>query len=336
LKQIIKNLILIIGVLFLSACGTPKASAKEQIDWVTNPPADNPFTFYGVGYGATLEDAKNDALSSISSKISVSVASTFNSSVTAKRIGEDEEVLKSIKNSVVAKSKEIEYSNVKVLKSKKIDDEYVVLVEVNKEELARSYKQKLKKIDQKIETEWEFFQKASAFEKLKIANKIERYLAQTDEIFALLHILDEDFNEKKYEKRYMKYTKEIQKAKNSLKIKIISDKNSEPLVSLIKEELSNEGVKLSNRDYNVLLKITTKAKKRKYRSSNPKFAHVVFALRKTTIKAYDADGNVISNVVYKTKEGSTEGFEDALAKTAKYQKKINQMGIFNFLTGNKE
>ena len=334
--MILKNLLIVLGVFFLSACSSLNASQKESVDWTQNPPADTPFSFYGVGYGDTLEEAKNDALSGISSKISVSVASTFNSSVTATRVGNDEEVLKNIKNDVVAKSKEIEYSNVKVVKSKKTEDGYVVLVEVNRDDLARSYKRKLDKIDDKIQTEWELFQKASAFEKLKIANNIERYLAQTDTIFPLLHILDESFDDSKYTKRYKMYTKAIRKAKNSLKIKIVSDENSESLVSLLKEKLSDEGVKLSNSNYNVLLKITTKAKKRKYRSSNPKFANVVFALRKTTIKAYDAEGNVISNVVYKTKEGSTEGFEDAIAKTAKYEKKIAQMGIFNFITGNKE
>lgn len=336
MRMVLKNLLFAIGLLFLSACGALNASQKNGEDWVNNPPADNPLYFYGVGYGETLEDAKNDALSGISSKISVSVASTFNSSVTATRVGDQEEVLKNIKNDVVAKSKEIEYSNVKVIKSKKVGDEYVVLVEVNRDDLARSYKRKLEKIDDKIQTEWELFKKASPFEKLKIANNIERYLKQTDTIFPLLHTLDESFDDSNYTKRYKMYTKAIRQAKNNLKIKIVSDENSESLVSLLKEKLSEEGVKLSERGYNVLLKITTKAKKRKYRSSNPKFDNVVFALRKTTIKAYDSDGNVISNVVYKTKEGSTEGFEDALAKTEKYKKKIAQMGVFNFITGNKE
>ncbi len=321
---------------FLTACGVSAASPNSSDSWMTNPPSDNPLYFYGVGYGATLEDAKNDALSQISSKISVSVASTFNSSVTANRIGDDEEVKKSIKNEIVAKSKEIEYSNVKVIKSKKTADGYAVLVEVNRDDLARNYERKLQKIDSKIKTEWELFQKASAFEKLKLASKIEKYLSETDSIFPLLHILDEDFDDSKYTKRYQNYTKAIREAKNSLIMKIEYDKNSESLVSLLKEYLSREGVKFSNQNYNVLLKITTKAKKRKYRSTNEKFANLTFALRKTTIRAYDRDGNVISEVIYKTKEGSSYGFEDAIAKTAKYEKKIKQLGVFNFITGNKE
>ncbi len=331
----LKTLIFTCVLLFLSACGANASVSVKGDDWINNPPADNALYFYGVGYGATLEEAKNDALSGISSKISVSVASSFNSSVTANRVGDDEEVLKSIKNEIVAKSKEIEYSNVRVLKSAKVGKEYAVLVEVSRDDLVKNYERKLQKIDEKIKTEWEIFQKASAFEKLKIASNIEKYLAQTDAIFPLLHTLDEQFVDSKYTSRYKKYTKAIREAKNDLYVKIEYDENSESLVSLLKEYLSREGVKFSNSRYNVLLKISTKAKKRKYRSTNEKFANLVFALRKTTIQAYDKDGNVISEVVYKTKEGSNQGFEDAIAKTAKYEKKIKQLGVFNFITGNK-
>jgi len=322
-------------IFFLTACGSIASETVKNDNWQNNPPADTPHYFYGVGYGKTLKEAKNDALSAISSKISVSVSSTFQSSVTASRVGDDEDVLKNIKNELVAKSKEIEYSNVKVLKSKETSDGYVVLVQVNRDDLVRNYKRKLKKIDNKLKTEWEIFQKASPFEKLKLASKIEKYLYQTDMIFPLLNTLDENFDDSKYQKRYTKYTKAIREAKNNLYVKIKYDKNSESLVSLISEYLSDEGVKFSNKNYNVLLEVKTKAKKRRYRSTNEKFANLTFALRKTTIIAYDKNGNVISNVVYKTKEGSSQGFEDAIAKTAKYEKKIKQLGIINFITGNK-
>jgi hypothetical protein len=147
--------------------------------------------------------------------------------------------------------------------------------------------------------------------------------------------LDENFDDSKYQKRYTTYTKKIREAKDNVYVKIISDENSQSLASLIEDELSKEGIKFSNTRYNVLLKITTKAKKRRYRSSNAKFANLVFALRKTTIEAFDKNGNVISKVVYKTKEGSSEGFRDAIDKTAKYERKIRQLGIINFITGNR-
>ena len=335
--KFLKNIVFIFGIVFLSACGsaTPVSADNQKEDWIVAPPADNNAYFYGVGQGDSVEDAKNDALSNISSKISVNVSSSFNSSVTASRLGDDEEVLSEIKKEVVTKSKQIEYTNVKVIKTQQKDGLYFVLVEVSRDDIARNYKTKLKKIDQEIQTQWEFFSNATPFEKLKIAGKIQKLLAKTDTIFPLLHIIDPTFDDKRFTKRYATYTKEIQKAKNELRVKIIADRNSQSLVSLLKEYLSNEGVKFSDTNYNVILKITTKAKKRRYKSTNQRFANLVFALRKTTIQALDPQGNVISSVVYKTKEGSNQGFEDAIAKTGKYEKKIQQLGVINFITGNK-
>jgi len=275
-----KKLILGFLLIFFSACNSAVASSQSADDWVNNPPSDNALYFYGVGYGSTLEDAKNDALSKISSKISVSVESTFNSSVTSNRIGDNEEVLKSIKNEVVAKSKQIQYSNVEIKKSKKIGNEYAVLVEVSRSDLVRNYKSKFDKIDARIKAEWDIFQKASMFQKLKSAAVIEKYLSKTDTIFPLLNILDENFDDSKYQKRYTTYTKKIREAKDNVYVKIISDENSQSLASLIEDELSKEGIKFSYTRYNVLLKITTKAKKRRYRSSNAKFANLVLLLEK--------------------------------------------------------
>jgi len=333
----IKTLFIFLTLVFFSACGASASSVHKDASqsWLESPPSDNAKHFYAVGYGKTQKDAKSDALATISSKISVNVASSFSNSVTATRQGENEQILEDSKNEVVSKSKNIEYTDVKVEESYNDGKQWILLVEVDRDVLTQTYERKLNKIDRKLQSEWEIFESASVFEKLKLSSVIEKYLSQTDSYFPLLHALNSNFNDSKYTKRYMNYTKEMRKAKNELIFKIKSDSASEPLASLIRNELSAQNVTFSNRNYNVLINITTKAKSKKYRSTNAEFAKLTFALRKTVIKATDRDGNVVSNVVYKTKEGSSDGFEDALARTAKYEKKINQLGIINFITGNK-
>jgi len=324
-------------LMFFNACGalaSPKADNDTSKSWMSNPPADNSKYFYGVGYGETQKDAKSDALSTISAKISVDVASNFSSSLTATRHDGNEDILSQTKNEVVSKSKEIQYDDVQVKQSFYDGHKWAVLVEVDRDVLSKTYERKLKKVDDKLKTEWELYKDASFFEKLKYSVEIKKYLKQTDSFFPLLHALNSNYDDSKYTSRYMKYTKEMKKAESNMVFKIKSDKNSEPLASLIRSELSAKNASFSNRNYNVLITITTKAKKRKYRSTNEKFANLTFALRKTTIKATDKKGRVVSNVVYKTKSGSSEGFEDAIARTAKYEKKINEKGIIAFITGN--
>ncbi len=338
-----KTLFLFLAIVLLGSCGasasqTDKSLLKKEasISWLNSPPSDTAEYYYAVGYGKTQKDAKSDALSTISAKISVSVASSFSSSVTASRQGSNEEIISDTKNEVISKSKNIEYTDVKIQESFHDSKQWIVLVAVNRAILFKAYERKLSKVDSNIKAEWEVFQNASVFEKLKLSATIEDYLSETDSIFPLLHALNSSYDDTPYTTRYMNYTKEMRKAKKELVFKIKSDENSEPLASLIRSKLSAQNAVFSDKNYNVLITITTKAKKKKYRSTNAEFAQLTFALRKTTIKATDRDGNVVSTVVYKTKEGSSEGFEDALARTAKYEKKISQLGIINFITGNKE
>jgi len=334
----IKIFFMFMSLVFFSGCGASASSSSIGSDnsksWMSHPPADTAEYFYGVGYGETQKDAKSDALSTISAKISVDVASNFSSSLTATRYGNNEDVLNETKNEVVSKSKQIQYDDVKVKDSYKDHRQWAVLVEVNRDTLSKTYERKLKEVDSKLKIQWELYQDANLFEKLKYSVLIKKYLKQTDDFFPLLHALKPNYDDANYTSRYLKYTKEMLKTQAKMVFKIKSDKNSQPLASLIRSKLSEKNISFSNKNYNAIINITTKAKKRRYKSTNEKFANLVFALRKTTIRITDKNSKVLSNVVYKTKSGSSEGFEDAIARVSKYEKKIAQKGIIAFITGN--
>ena len=333
--MVFKTLFAFLTLTFLSACGASAASSDAATQaWMNNPPSDTAQHFYAVGYGATQKDAKSDALATISAKISVNVASSFSSSVSATRQGGDENILAETKNEVVSKSKNIEYTDVKVEESYNDGKQWIVLVEVDRDVLFATYERKLAQIDAKIQTEWDFYKKAGFFEKIKLSGTINKYLKETDSFFPLLHALKSNYDDTKYTSRYQEYTKEMRQAKNDLVFKITSDANSQTLAALVKSELSAQNVTFNDRNYNVHIDITTKAKMKKYPSTNKEFANLTFALRNTVIKATDRGGNVVSSVEYKTKEGSSAGFEDAIARTGKYEQKIKQIGIFPFITGN--
>lgn len=333
-----KTLFIFLALTFFSACGASASPSNQNSsasnEWMNNPPSDTAKYFYAVGYGATQKDAKSDALATISAKISVNVASNFSSSVTASRQSDNEDVLSTTKNEVVSKSKDIEYTDVKVEESFNDGKQWILLVEVDRAILSATYERKLEKVDSQLEAEWAIFEKAGLFEKLKLTPTIEKYLKETDTFFPLLHALNTSYDDSKYTKRYLNYTKEMRKAKKDLVFKIQADKNSESLASLIRSELSAQNAIFSNANYNVLISITTKAKEAKVNSTNETFKKLTLALRNTVIKATDKNGNIVSNVEYKTKEGSSEGFEDAISRTAKYEKKISQIGIISFITGN--
>lgn len=331
----IKTVVILLSIFMFTACNGASPS-EQQSDanaaWINSTPSDTTEYYYGVGEGKNQTDAKNNALADISSRISVSVSSTFSSSVSASRFGDNEDVLSKVKQDVVTKAKDIEYSNVGIEKSYHDNATWHVLVKVDREELAGTYITKLNKVDNQIKNEWDIFSSSTVFEKLKLSNRINELLGKTDNYFTLLKTIKPSFDDQKYLKRYTKYTKEIREAQNDLVFNIKADENSKSLASLIRSELSMENFKFSRTAYNVLIKIRTKAVKRKIASANPQFAKMTWALRTTTIEAYDKTGKRVSNAVVKTKSGSLEGFTDALQRTKKYEDIIAREGIINFIT----
>lgn len=331
----IKAVVILLGLFIFASCNGASISEQQNAAsaaWVSSPPGDTSRYYYGVGDGKTQTDAKNNALADISSRISVSVNSTFSSSLSASRLGNDEEVLSKVKQDVVTKAKEIEYSNVGIEDSYNDGTAWHVLVKVDREELARTYITKLKKVDEKIMNEWDIFSGSTVFEKLKLSNKINDLLNETDNYFPIIKIIKPNFQDSVYLNRYKMYTKEIREAQNNLVFKIQADENSRSLASLVRSELSLENFKFSDKIYNVLIKIRTKAVKKHIASANPQFAKMTWALRTTTIEAYDKTGKRVSNAVVKTKSGSPDGFEDAISRTKKYEDIIAREGIIHFIT----
>jgi len=329
-----KSLLLFLAVAFLSACGASASPSASSEDLLNNPPLDTVSSYYGLGHGKTIEKAKKDALGVISSNITVEVSSTFENSVTATRQGDVSMVLSDVKSDTITKSKSIQFGEAKVLASKKGSNGWDVLVEVNRFLLSETYKRKLDKADRKLKTEWSIYQTADASEKLKVSVNIEKLLQETDSLFPIIHVIDTHFDASEYTSRYAEYTQAIRESKRGLVFKIEADQNSKTLASLIRSRLSAQNATFSDSDYTMLLKITTKAKKKKYKSENAKFAALTFALRITNIKAYDRSGKMTSKVTYKTKEGSSKGFQDAILRTTKYKKKLDEVGVMAFITGN--
>lgn len=323
--------------LLLALFGT-SAIASQNYDapmsWLNSPPSDTAEHFYAIGHGETISDAKSDALAIISAKISVSVASNFSSSVSASRLNGDEDVLNESKSEVVSQSKNIEYTDVRIQESFDDGRQWTVLVEVDRAMLAKAYERKLDVVDSKIRVEWEIFNSSGIFERLKLSATINKYLKEADTFFALLHALNSGYDDGKYTARYLDYTKEMRKSKSELIFKIKSDSNSKSLASLVRSELSKDHVTFSDKNYNIVIDISTKAKEQKYPSASKEFANLTFALRDTLITATDKNGDIVSSTVYKTKESSPAGFEDAISKTSKYEAKIKQIGIMAFITGN--
>ena len=144
-EEMLKKSLIVVSIIILivGCAGTP-----SYPDWFSKTPRDTEQYIYGARDGATKEEAINNALNAIASKIRVSVESTISSRTTITVNNNEEEYSKDSTKMMKNHVEKIEFSNYKVKKEEKISDKkYAVLVQVDK---ALNAKLLLNKIDTDI------------------------------------------------------------------------------------------------------------------------------------------------------------------------------------------
>lgn len=325
-------------IVMLSGCGgaspSPDILQKDaQRVWVENPPSDSSKYYYAIGEGATQEDAKNNALSDVASRIMVSVSSSFASNVSVTRDNNDEQAVAKLTKDVTAKVQQIEFTDVRVEERFQDRNQWIVLLKVDRQKLFQTYLRKLDENDKKAEAEWNAYTKGSIFEKLKLSRDVKNLLKEADSLFPILHALNQSFDDTAYKNKYRIYFKDMRELKSNMVIAINADKNSESLAKLMREYLSRENMKFSKSNANVNIYVSTTGKQRNYKTTNAKLANMYFALRTTVIKAKNEEGQVVSSNVIKTKASSSQSFEDTFNQTKPYEKMIQKNGILAFIIG---
>lgn len=299
--------------------------------WVLNKPADTLQYFYGVGIAGTLQDATKQARIDIASRIQATVSSEKICETIYVDKNGDEDLIEKCREESAAQAKQT-LVNTEVRKSAEDDGEWYVLVEANRASLFKAQKESFDKRDDGLEREWKAFSKGSAFEKIKLSKSVEGLIGKAEQSLPLLSIYDQGFDDGSYKKRYQGYRDEIRSVFADIRVGIRTDYDSMPLVELIREALSQENIKLDDQKPKSLIHITTDTSDRRMLKSTryPKFYGVK---RKTSIKIKNKQGEVVSENLISTMAGSPRSYEEAIADTRLYKKRIEQKGIIDFLVG---
>lgn len=329
---------LLISAMLLGGCGGHSPSPTDQQgsanDAFMQAPQDSAAYFYAVGEGDTARLAKNNALGDISSRISVSISSSMDNKLSVTRRDGRETSSQDIQTRVNAVAKTIEFSGVSVEETRENEDSVQVLVQVDRNVLYQSYLKKLQRLDDKMKKEMDVISISSVFYQLKLSFKTRENLNKAEEYLLLLDAMNPSFEDKAYRQRYASYEDKLNSIKGNAIFSVKSDKNSASLASLVKEKLSAENIKMSSKQANVKIQLSTKVESKHYKSANAKIAKMKIVIRTTTIKAIDNKGDSLSNNVVKTKAASSLSKEDAISQTKQYRQLIDKEGILSFLSGN--
>ena len=112
---------------------------KSYPAWFENRTKDSLTYYYASAEAINKNEAVANALNTIASKISISISSTYKSNTTASTNYYKKEIENNIKNTI----KKIDFNNYAIVNEKKFNKSYLVLVKVNRVELAKELESKI-------------------------------------------------------------------------------------------------------------------------------------------------------------------------------------------------
>ena len=326
LKKSFYSLILTAFALLISGCmgsnqPEPEAKIVPIPNWYINAPSSNHINLYGVGQGDTIDEAKNNALNSISSRLLVNIDSTLE---TTKTTSNDSYSKQSKQNIKVAVEK-IQYTNTKVEKNILIDDKYYLLVKVSRTKLFDENKKEFDLIDNKLEKKYASLSRKSVFTKIVKLGEMKKDIQINEKKAFVLYAIDNDFNYASYLKKYSSYLNEIDELKDSMKIKVTSNNNKHYFLDELTDLININKYTVSTSS-NSDIKIQIRNKVRYSRTRGWIIAKV-----STTLSVYQ-NNKIFSNKIIKSIGRSTSNKENALADASvSFSEDIKELTLDNIL-----
>lgn len=327
-------LVLLSGCKSMPSQPTQAEAPATQRSPMLQVPGDTDRYFYAMGEAETVELAKNRALSDIAARISVSVSGSTYNEVSITRNNDQQETSERLDSSVSAIAKTIEFAGVTVENTQTVGDLRYVLVKVDRHVLFNSYRERLDQKRANLDKESSIFKQSDPFTQLKLSFRIQQLIKESEEMLTVLNAMRPGFSDQTYRQSHTENQAMIRDAKASAVFSIQADSNSKALETLIKRYLSEANIKMSPRNGNVNLYLTTDAEEKKYKTTSVKLAKMKIVSRTSTLKVKNDRGVTISNNVVKTRAASSLSLDDAIQQTKQYEELIEKQGILAFISGN--
>jgi hypothetical protein len=316
-------LISIIFIFFTGCVGDKPITIKQKElpQWFKNPPKSNQTTLYSTGEGENRQEAINDALSLMTSTMSVSISSNF----TSHTVTHNDLITQDTISDITSNVKKIRISTYKILKSEEFSyGRYLVLISSDKQELFKSLKdeveQKLSLIDKKQ-------QYSSIIEKLHNYKNAITALKAIPYTLLVMHELNGNFNQQSYLAKISNIKKRYQKAKSSTIWSIQTNNDAKALRYAIANALTKQQFNITKQPSKAKLKVFVKSKTKKTTAYGFMLANSYI-----DIVVKDRYGKILGSNTFKLVGHSATNYNLAKHEVVlKLKKKIEQEGIYNIL-----
>jgi hypothetical protein len=186
-------------ILFFLGCAT-----KEAPNWYINTPKDNSLYIYASADGYSKQEAIDNALNLIASKLKVKISSTLNLIKSQIQNNYSTNIYKNISQNITTKIDNFTFYNYVIDKIKKINDKYYVVVKINRIKTAQ-------KILNSIKERLSVFKTYSYIENLKNLNLKIKELRNLKKDYEIAKLLDPKIENIKINNKIQKYENELKK-----------------------------------------------------------------------------------------------------------------------------
>lgn len=278
-NQIVKTSLAVITAFVITGCNSSQPNVvKEYPVWYNKVQQDSAIFYYGTADGQNKNDAINNALNQIASKVSVTIESNFESSSFV-----DNQTLNEFSKSEVRnKVSKINFNNYTILKEKNLGQGYVVSLRVNRLDLAQNMEDKINNTLVSLSNQLNANYKNIVY-KLKNYSKATKSLKDLSQEIFLLSSINKTAETKPYLDKIHKLEKKITKFKNSVTFYVKGDGDYS---KVCRDLITQKGYKISS--YHPNLSVNISVNKTKVTSMGYKIAKGV-----VNIKVIDNKNNSV-------------------------------------------
>ncbi|WP_417537542.1 LPP20 family lipoprotein [Marinomonas sp.] len=132
--------------LMLSACQSFPGFEPSMPDWWVSPPEDNSKWLYGLGEGAHLNAANQQALSNIAGKLQTTISASLSRRTQETTISTSDYIDRQLSSEI----EKVSLSHFEIVKTDTISDRVMVLVRVDKDALVNNWSRQLNTIENEL------------------------------------------------------------------------------------------------------------------------------------------------------------------------------------------
>ncbi|MCK5294157.1 MAG: LPP20 family lipoprotein [Arcobacteraceae bacterium] len=312
------------SLLLMTGCikqNTQKIVQEDIPQWYLSPIQNNQNFIYGTGEGYSLDEAKNNALNDISSRLIVSVSSTLNTTTFSSSSGN---YSKNTKKSLNIESQKIKFNNPKIKKSTKNNQIIYIMMQVNRDKLFTEKRKEFIFENQQLTQKYKNIKTKSLLEQIFDLKELKSTLIKSKNKAYILYAINNNFDYSQYINNYNHYLEEENRLKSIISISISTNNKNEFFKDILSQKLNKNNYKLKTTDGDIQISI-----KNNIRYSEARGWEIA---KVTTTLSVSTKSKILSNTIIKTIGRSTSTKLNALSSASQqFTKKLNQIGINRIL-----